>query len=104
MGFAFYFAITLARGLASSVLHHVEQRLIPGEDRASFLSFRSLLFRGAFLGIGPLVGVLVDRFGQRPVLLGAGGVLTALCLLGCLWVARAERDVLPDREGVPALR
>jgi hypothetical protein len=88
-GFAFYFALTLSRGLAGSVLHHAEQRLIPGGDRASFLSLRSLLFRATFLFVGPAVGAGVDRVGQRPVLLVAGAVLTALSLAGCLWLARA---------------
>ncbi len=90
-GFAFYFAITLSRGLAGSVLHHAEQRLIPTADRASFLSLRSLVFRATFLFVGPSVGAGVDRFGQRPVILVAGAVLTALSLVGCLWLARAIR-------------
>jgi predicted MFS family arabinose efflux permease len=94
-GFAFYFAITLARGLAGSVLHHAEQRLIPGEDRASFLSLRSLLFRATFLVVGPVVGAGVDRFGQRPVILLAGAVLCPLSLAGCLWLGHAIRPSSP---------
>jgi hypothetical protein len=88
-GFAFYFAITLSRGLAGSVLHHAEQRLIPGADRASFLSLRSLLFRATFLVVGPAVGAGVDRFGQRPVILAAGALLSALSVAGGFWLARA---------------
>lgn len=79
-GALFYLSLTFMRGLHAPQLHHREQRLIPDSDRAGFLSFRSFLFRGAFVAIGPLVGVAVDRFGQRPVLLVAGAVCSAAAL------------------------
>jgi MFS family permease len=80
-GFAFYYLLTLMRGLHGGVLHPEEQRLIPSSNRAGFLSLRSLLFRGAFLFIGPAVGAGVDRWGEHAVLLVAGPLLAFASLL-----------------------
>jgi hypothetical protein len=88
-GFAFYFLITVMRGLNGPILHHEEQRLIPSGDRAAFLSARNLVFRGAFVVIGPLVGFSIDRSGEHAVLLAAGALVTAFALLGWLWMLRA---------------
>ena len=85
-GVLFYFVLTVMRGLFSPALGHEEQRLIPSADRAGFLSFRSLSFRGCFLVIGPAIGLGIDQFGQRPVLLVVGAllVLSALAVMGNL--------------------
>lgn len=91
-GFAFYFAITLMRGLNSPPLHHEEQRLIPSRDRAGLLSLRSLVFRGGFALLGPLVGLGADRFGIRAALLAAGTLLVAGCAGGWLWLLRTPSD------------
>ncbi|MFT5287066.1 MAG: MFS family permease [Planctomycetota bacterium] len=80
-GVAFYFVLTIMRGLFSPPLGHEEQRLIPSGDRAGFLSFRSLTFRSCFLIIAPLIGLGIDQFGQRPVLLVVGAILVTLALI-----------------------
>ena len=84
-GFAFYFLLTLMRGLNGPILLHEEQRLIPSENRAGTLSLRSLLFRVFFVFVGPAVGLAVDRTGQHRVFLVLG---LALSLLGTgAWLA-----------------
>ncbi|MCB9831718.1 MAG: MFS transporter [Planctomycetes bacterium] len=87
-GFAFYFLLTLMCGLYMPMLQHVEQRLIPSRDRAGFLSLRSLLFRSAFLVIGPVVGGAIDRRGQHEVMLVLGAIFTLLAGLALLGLRR----------------
>jgi len=87
-GFAFYFFITLMRGLNGSILNHEEQRLIPSSDRAAFISARSLAFRAAFVVIAPVVGISLDRAGEHAVLLWFGPLLIAIGLAGWLWLLR----------------
>ncbi len=91
-GFIFYFAICLGRGLNAPILNHLQQRLIPSADRASLLSINSLLFRGSFFMIGPLLGLGIDRFGEHPVLLAAAALATPLCLAAILHLASQLRD------------
>lgn len=86
-GFAFYFSLTAMRGLVGPALAHQEQRLIPSGDRAGFVSLRSLLFRLAFLALGPVAGVAIDRYGQHEVLLVIGPILV-VCTSLALWWAR----------------
>lgn len=82
-GFAFYYLITLARGVQSPVVHHREQRLVPSGERAGFVSLRSMGFRLTFLVVGPLVGLAVDQRGQHTVMLalalvvGVAGLIAA---------------------------
>jgi MFS family permease len=80
LGFAFYFVLTLMRGLHGGVLHPEEQRLIPSTNRAGFLSLRSLLFRGVFLVVGPAAGAGVDLWGVHAVLLVLGPLLALVSL------------------------
>lgn len=87
-GFAFYFVLTLMRGLNTPVLYHEEQRLIPSSDRAGFVSLRSLVFRGSFLVVAAAFGPAVDRWGQHPVLLVLGAVLVAAALAALVSVRR----------------
>jgi len=88
-GVGFYFLLTIMRGLNGPVLHHEEQRRIPSSDRAGFISLRSLTFRASFLILGPLVGLSIDHWGQHPVLLVLGGVLTLAALQGLRLMSRA---------------
>ena len=88
-GFVFYFFINLMRGLNASILNHEEQRLIPSSDRAAFISARNLAFRLAFVLIGPLIGMSLDRAGEHTVLLWVGAITTGIGLLGWLWLLRA---------------
>ena len=85
-GFAFYFLVCLGRGLNGPILNHMQQRLIPSSDRASLLSINSLVFRGGFFLLGPLLGISVDRFGEHPVLLVLAATTLPLCAASVLWL------------------
>ncbi len=85
-GFAFYFAVCLGRGLNGPILNHLQQRLIPSRNRASLLSINSMVFRGAFFLLGPLLGIGVDRLGEHSVLLVAVFVSFPLCAGALLWL------------------
>ena len=87
-GFAFYFVLTLMRGLNVPAMHHEEHRQIPSSDRAGFVSLRSLTFRSIFLVLGPLVGYAIDRHGQHPVLIGLG---IGFVVFGCAGLALMQR-------------
>lgn len=91
-GFAFYFLLTLQRGLFGPALQHEEQRLLPSGDRAGFLSLRSLVFRLSVLALGPWIGAEIDVHGQHPVLLVMGAALTIVAALAWLAVRRGYRD------------
>ena len=86
--FAFYFLITASRGLFAPALHHQEQRLIPSQDRAGFLSLRSLVFRLSFLALAPVIGVLVDDHGQHSVLTGLAVAFPLAILVGWMFLRR----------------
>jgi MFS family permease len=90
-GFAFYFFLTIARGLNASILLHEEQRLVPSADRASFISARNLVFRGLFVAIGPLVGLSIDASGEHTVLLVSGAIAATAGMVGWLFLLRAPR-------------
>ncbi|MEM9177639.1 MAG: MFS transporter [Myxococcota bacterium] len=87
-GFVFYFAFNLARGLSAPLVAHDEQASIPSGDRASLVSMRSLLFRAAFIAIGPAAGAAIDLHGQHPILLALGGGLVGLGAVAWLVFAR----------------
>lgn len=89
-GFAFYFCLTVMRGLNGPLLHVEEQQLIPSSDRAGLISLRSFMFRGNFVWIGPAIGYAVDHIGQYRVLLSIGPILTVTALFGWYWLARAR--------------
>lgn len=91
-GFAFYFCLTLQRGLFGPALLHEEQKRLPSTDRAGFLSLRSLLFRLTFFAIGPGIGSAVDAHGHHPVLAWVGIAVTSAGLLGWLAVAATSRS------------
>ncbi|MCR9096718.1 MAG: MFS transporter [bacterium] len=89
-GFVFYFAFNLSRGLSAPLIAHAEQAAIPSGDRASLVSMRSLLFRAAFIGVGPAAGEAIDRYGQHVVLLGLGGLLVTGALAAWLPLLRTR--------------
>lgn len=77
-GFAWYFLLTLMRGLQGPLLRlRIQQRSRRGE-RASILSLKSLLFRLGFIAAAPLVGMLADRYGLAMTFLA---ILIGLALL-----------------------
>ncbi len=93
-GFAFYFLITLMRGLNAPLLGHEEQRWIPSGERATFISARNLVFRGLFVVIGPTVGWAIDRSGEHTVLLATGAVAAGLGFVGWLWLLRTPEPAM----------
>jgi len=96
-GVAFYFCVSWVRGSHAALLHHEEQMLISSGDRAAFVSLRSLLFRLAFVGLGPLIGLWVEWQGQHVVYLWLGVVLAAVALHGwwMLWRRRQVPQAAP---------
>ena len=62
-GFAFYFLLTIMRGIQGPFLRLALQKQSNRHERASILSLKSLVFRLGFVITGPLVGVLADRSG-----------------------------------------
>jgi MFS family permease len=84
-GFAFYYLLTIVRGMQMPLLEHRELRLLPSGERAGFASLRSATFRAGFLLLGPLVGLAIDEHGQHPILLalalGFAGVTVGLLVL-----------------------
>lgn len=100
-GFAWYFALTVMRGLFGPALLHQENRLIPSSDRAGFISLRSLVFRLSFLALAPAVGWGVDAHGQHPVLAALGLGLVVSATLAWRWFARRlQRAAPPDHPAV----
>jgi MFS family permease len=79
-GLAFYLCFMTIRGLQAPILTRIMQEHAPGEDRASVLSLAALLFRLAFVVVGPPVGLLVDRAGMP----GALGVLAVVFMAATL--------------------
>ncbi len=62
-GFAFYFLLTIMRGIQGPFLRLALQKQSERHERASILSLKSLLFRLGFVLTAPLVGILADRAG-----------------------------------------
>ena len=98
-GFVFYFAVCLGRGLNGPILAQIQQRLIPSSDRASLLSINSLVFRSAFVVLGPLLGIGVDRHGEHPILLLIAAVSLPLSAGALIWL----RGVLAQGAERPGL-
>jgi len=101
-GFAWYFLLTLMRGLQGPLLRlHLQQRSRRSE-RASILSLKSLLFRSGFIVAAPLVGALADRVGLSGTFLALLAGLLFL-LLPLAWkflgsAANGESAVSPTRD------
>jgi MFS family permease len=95
-GFAWYFLLTLMRGLQGPLLRmHLQQRSARSE-RASILSLKSLLFRLGFIAGAPLVGALADRAGLSVTFLALLAALTGLLLpLGLAFLAAVARPGQP---------
>lgn len=61
--FAFYFLLTIMRGIQGPFLRLALQKQSVRHERASILSLKSLVFRLGFVFTAPLVGILADRGG-----------------------------------------
>lgn len=91
-GFAFYFLITLSRGINAPFLTAKVQFLIDSEHRASVLSLRSLVIRGFFATTAPLVGIYLEANGYHAGFALVGGVLV-LAMFLFLWLSSKKRPV-----------
>jgi predicted MFS family arabinose efflux permease len=89
-GFLFYFALCTVRGLQLPLLHTEEQRLVPSSDRAALLSLNSLVFRAAFVLLGPVIGYALDHADTHRVLIGVGMTLTLAA--GTAWTRLASTE------------
>ena len=90
-GLTFYLCFMTIRGLQAPILTRIMQEHAPGEDRASVLSLAALLFRLAFVLVGPPVGLLVDRAGMPAALGVLAVVFTAVTLAALGAFTRAHR-------------
>lgn len=90
-GVIFYLCFMTLRGLQGPILASVMQRDAPGEDRASVLSLVALVFRLAFVVVGPPIGVLVDRAGLDVALAVLAVVFTAASLVALTVFTRVHR-------------
>lgn len=81
-GFAWYFLLTLMRGLQGPLVRLQLQHLSASGERASILSLKSLMFRLGFIAAAPLVGWLADQYGLEATFLAI--LVTLGCLLGPL--------------------
>jgi MFS family permease len=90
-GLGFYLCFMTVRGLQAPILTRIMQEHAPGEDRASVLSLAALLFRLAFVVVGPPVGLLVDRAGMPAALGVLAVVFTAATLAALGAFTRAHR-------------
>jgi len=77
-GFAWYFLLTLMRGLQGPLVRLQLQHLSVSGERASILSLKSLIFRLGFIAAAPMVGWLADRYGLAATFIA---ILTGLGLL-----------------------
>jgi len=91
-GWVFFFALCFTRGAQNPILHHEEQELIPSSDRAALLSIKSLLFRGGFVIVGPVVGHAIDAHGIRIVMAVAGGLFVICAALAWSAFGAAPRS------------
>jgi len=64
---------------------------VPSSDRAAFLSFRNFLFRGSYVVLGPVIGLMADRIGMRWTLFGIGAFIVPVMLLATRTLQRASR-------------
>jgi hypothetical protein len=86
-GCAWYFLLTLMRGLQGPLLRLQLQQRSSRSERASILSLKSLLFRLGFIAAAPAVGALADRIGLAATFLVLLAGLFALLLpLGLLFL------------------
>jgi MFS family permease len=89
-GALFYLCFMTLRGLQGPILATVMQQAAPAEDRAAVLSLAALLFRLAFVVVGPALGALVDRAGLDTALVVAGAGFSAASLVALAVFARAH--------------
>jgi predicted MFS family arabinose efflux permease len=95
-GFAWYFLLTLMRGLQGPLLRLHLQRRSQRSERASILSLKSLLFRIGFIAGAPIVGSLADHAGLQSTFTILCAVLMILLLpLSFLFLGAISRPEGP---------
>jgi len=103
-GFAWYFLLTLMRGLQGPLLRLQLQKHSDRQERASIFSLKSLIFRLGFIAAAPLVGVLADRSGLATtflvLLIGLSVLLVPLAWLFLMHLRAGESAVAPNRNVV----
>ena len=103
-GFAWYFLLTLMRGLQGPLLRLHLQRRSSRSERASILSLKSLLFRSGFVAAAPVVGVLADHAGLAATFLALlAGLMVLLLPLAVKFLAAVgpgESPVAPPESHV----
>jgi hypothetical protein len=78
-------------------MHSEEQDLIPSSDRAALLSVRNLLFRGAFIAIGPPIGSAIDRYGMHSTLIVTGALFAIAGVAAWAWLASSRKPVVSTK-------
>ena len=89
-GLGFYLCFMTLRGLQAPIVASLLQEDAPEHDRASVLSLSALLFRLAFVVVGPLIGALVDRAGMEASLGVMAAAFTTAAVLALAAFTRAE--------------
>jgi predicted MFS family arabinose efflux permease len=74
--FAFYFLLTIMRGIQGPFLRLALQKQSERFERASILSLKSLSFRLGFVLTGPLVGLAADQYGLHVCFLILFAIIT----------------------------
>jgi len=80
-GLIFLLIFYLGRGLATPSLRNYINVIAPSETRATILSVRNFVIRGLFALLGPLFGLLTDRYGLPAAMVTAGALFTLMS--GC---------------------
>ncbi len=76
IGFAFYYFLTIERGINYPVLNDIQQKVISSENRAGMLSITNFSFRIIFAAICPLAGMLIESHGFKVFFTVAGVLFT----------------------------
>ncbi len=79
--FAFYFLLTIMRGIQGPFLRLAMQKQSERFERASILSLKSLTFRLGFVLTGPLVGLAADQYGLHTCFMILFTLLTLLTIM-----------------------
>ncbi len=77
-GLAILLLFYLGRGLATPTLRNFINCIAPSETRATILSVRNFIIRGLFALLGPLFGLLTDRYGLSMALFAAGSLFSVM--------------------------
>ena len=92
-----YLGLMTVRGLQGPIRIAALQADAPSGDRASVLSLQALLFRLAFVVLGPPAGMLVDRFGMENALAAIGEMATLIGWLAWRGFVAAHREPAASR-------